>query len=267
MIEIQKLEEITQIRMSREIGGNPVYWVAAYLVDGLLVDTGCSYTAGELVSYLEKHPPKRVVNTHYHEDHIGANRLIQERFGIDIYAPPESVPLIGRPATLFPYQELVWGYPEPSEVQPISPVIRTERFSFEVIETPGHSADHVALVEHSKGWCFSGDLFAGEAVKVIRPEEDMETTVASLERLAALETQRLVLFTSSGRIVGNGRKALGECAGYLRALSRKAKDLQAQGKTVAEIMKVLFGCEHPRAQRTDGQFTTENLIRSVLKMR
>jgi glyoxylase-like metal-dependent hydrolase (beta-lactamase superfamily II) len=82
VIEVQRFEQVTQIRMSREIGGNPVYWVAAYLVDGLLVDTGCSYTAGELVSYLEEHPPKRVVNTHYHEDHMGANHLIQERFGI-----------------------------------------------------------------------------------------------------------------------------------------------------------------------------------------
>ena len=266
MIEIQGFEEVTQIRMSREFGGKPAYWVAAYLVDGLLIDTGCSYTAGELVSYLEKHPPKWVANTHYHEDHIGANRLIQERFGIDIYAPPESVPLIGRPATLFAYQELVWGYPEPSEVQPIPPAIRTDRFSFEVIETPGHSAEHVALVERSKGWCFSGDLFAGEAVKVIRPEEDMQTTVASLERLAALDTQRMVLFTSSGRIVENGLKALGECARYLRAFSRKAKALQAQGRSVEEIMDALFGGEHPRAQRTDGQFTTENLIRSVLEM-
>ena len=176
------------------------------------------------------------------------------------------MPLIGQPASLFPYQEQVWGYPEPSEVLFIPPVIRTDRFSFEVIETPGHSAEHVALVERSKGWCFSGDIFAGEAVRVIRPEEDMQTTVASLERLAALETQRLVLFPSSGRIVENGRKALMECAGYLRTLSRKAKDLQAHGRTVQEIINALFGGEHPRAQRTNGQFTTENLIRSVLKM-
>jgi len=49
MIETTVFEGITQIRMSREIGGNPVYWVAAYLVDGLLVDTGCSYTAENLV--------------------------------------------------------------------------------------------------------------------------------------------------------------------------------------------------------------------------
>ena len=266
MIEIQAFEEITQIRMSREIGGNPLYWVAAYLVDGLLIDTGCSYTVTELVSYLEKHPPKLAVNTHYHEDHIAANRFIQERFGINIYAHPDSVPLIGRPASLFPYQELVWGYPEPSEVLPIPPVIRTGKFTFEMIEIPGHSTGHIALIERSKGWCFSGDIFAGEKLKFIRPEEDMGTTVVSQERLASLDTQRLILFTSSGRIVEDGRKALEECVRNVRALSRKAKDLQVQGRTVAEIMNTLFGGEHPRAQMTNGQFTTENLIRSVLKM-
>jgi len=266
VIEIQTFEEITQIRMSRELGGNPLYWVAAYLVGGLLIDTGCSYTVTELVSYLEKHPPKLAVNTHYHEDHIAANRLIQERFGIKIYAHRDSIPLIGRPASLFPYQELVWGYPDPSEVLPIPPVIQTDHFTFEVIESPGHSADHIVLIERSKGWCFSGDIFAGEDLKFIRPEEDIGTTVVSQEKLANLDMQRLVLFTSSGRIVEDGRKALGVCVRNVRDLSRKAKDLQGQGRTVGDIMNALFGGEHPRAQMTNGQFTTENLVRSVLKM-
>ncbi len=266
MIEIQSFEEITQIRMSREIGGRPLYWVAAYLVDGLQIDTGCSYTVAELVSYLEKHPPEWGVNTHYHEDHIAGNRLIQERFGISIYAHPDAVPLIARAASLFPYQELVWGYPDPSLVLPIPRVIRTEKFAFEIIGTPGHSTDHIALLERSKGWCFCGDVFAGENLKFIRPEEDMGTTVVSQETLIGLETERLVLFTSSGRIVEDGRRALQSCVQNLRALSRKAKDLQAQGRTVAQIMNTLFGGEHVRAQRTNGQFTTENLIRSVLKM-
>jgi len=66
VLEIQSFEEITQIQMSREIGGNPIYWVASYLGDGLLIDTGCSYTAGELMSFLEKHPPTWVANTPYH---------------------------------------------------------------------------------------------------------------------------------------------------------------------------------------------------------
>ena len=46
MIEIQTFVEITQIRMSWDVGGNPVYWVASYLVYGLSTDTRCSLRAG-----------------------------------------------------------------------------------------------------------------------------------------------------------------------------------------------------------------------------
>ena len=33
MIETTRFEDVTQIRMSREIGGVPVYWVSSYLID------------------------------------------------------------------------------------------------------------------------------------------------------------------------------------------------------------------------------------------
>jgi hypothetical protein len=34
----------------------------------------------------------------------------------------------------------------------------------------------VVPIESSKGWCFFGDIFAGETVWVIRPEQDMWAT-------------------------------------------------------------------------------------------
>jgi glyoxylase-like metal-dependent hydrolase (beta-lactamase superfamily II) len=267
MLEITSFEEITQIRMSREIGGKPLFWVAAYLVDGLLIDTGCSYTAEELVTYLEKNPPKAVINTHYHEDHIGANRLIQDHFGINIYAHQDAIPLIGGQATLFPYQEMVWGYPEPSTVLPIPPIFRTDRFSFNVLETPGHSKDHLALLERSRGWCFSGDIFVNKTIRTIRPEEDMAATADSLRRLSRLQTERLVLLTALGRVFENGREVLESFDLFLEEISRKALKLQTEGRSVQEIITDLFGGEDPRAPSTNGQFTTENLIRSVLEMR
>jgi glyoxylase-like metal-dependent hydrolase (beta-lactamase superfamily II) len=266
MIETATFEEITQIRMSREIGGKPVYWVAAYLVDGLLIDTGCHYTAEELVAFLDGKPVRQVVNTHFHEDHIGANHLLKDRFGAEIFAPNASVPLIGQALRLFPYQEMVWGYPQPTEVLPLPPVVRTSRFTFDVIETPGHSVGHAVLVEKARGWCFSGDIFAREKMKFIRPEEDMGETVASMQRLIALPTERLILFTSVGRIVENGRQALEECIRYLEDLSGRAKALTQKGLGVQEVVREMFGVEHGFAELTNGQYTTENLVRSVLKM-
>jgi glyoxylase-like metal-dependent hydrolase (beta-lactamase superfamily II) len=266
MIETASFEEVTQIRMSREIGGKPVYWVSAYLVDGLLIDTGCSYTAAELAAFLDSRPVRRIVNTHFHEDHIGGNRALREKFGVEIFAPADSVPLIAREVKLFPYQETVWGYPAPSETRPLPAFIRTERYGFDVIDTPGHSAGHAAFVEKSRGWCFSGDIFAREKMKFIRPEEDMGETVASMQRLIDLPTDRLILFTSVGRIVESGRQALRECIQYIEVLSSRAKALEKNGCGVPEIIRELFGGEHDFADLSNGQYTTENLVRSVLKM-
>ncbi|MBW2648524.1 MAG: MBL fold metallo-hydrolase [Deltaproteobacteria bacterium] len=265
MIEIAQFEEVTQIRMSRVIDGVPIYWVSAYLVDGLLIDTGCDYTAEELASYLEGKKLDMVVNTHFHEDHIGCNHLIKDRFNVDIYAHPESIPLIGRKAFLYPYQETVWGYPVPTEVRPIPEVIRTGHFRYDVVETPGHSVGHVALLEREKGWCFSGDIFSRETLKFIRPEEDMGETIQSMKRLLDFKTERLVLFTSMGKIIEDGRAALEGCMDYLENLSQKAKNLKDRGYTVEEIIQDIFGGEHNFAQITNGQYTTENLVRSVLR--
>lgn len=266
MIETTSFEEITQIRMSREIDGKPLYWVAAYLVDGLLIDTGCSFTAAELETFLADRPLRRIVNTHFHEDHIGGNRLLQEKFGIEILAPTESVPLIRRKPILFPYQEMVWGYPAPSEAYPIPSVIRTERYVFDVIDTPGHSAGHAAFVEKERGWCFSGDIFAREIIKFIRPEEEMGKTVASMKKLIDLPADRMILFTSVGRIIEDGRRAMRDCIRYIEDLSRRAKALEKNGREVPEIIREIFGGEHAFATLTNGQYTTENLVRSVLKM-
>ena len=266
MIETKTFEEVTQIRMSQEIDGKPVYWVAAYLVDGLLIDTGCSFTVAELASFLEGRPLHQVVNTHFHEDHIGGNCALQEKSGVKIFAPADSVSLIAHKARLFPYQEAVWGYPAPSETLPLPSVIRTERYSFDVIDTPGHSTGHVALVEQSRGWCFSGDIFAREKMKFIRPEEDMGETVASMRKLINLSTDRLILFTSVGRIVEEGRRALQDCIQYIEELSRRAKALEKEGLGIPEIIRELFGGEHAFAELSNGQYTTENLLRSVLKM-
>src|SRR5271157_3285449 len=182
MIETQDYEGVTQIRMSREMDGKPVYWVAAYLIDGMLVDTGCSYTSSELVAFLEEKDLRLVVNTHYHEDHMGGNHDIMSRYGVDIYAHTDSIPLISKRFDLYPYQEIAWGYPVPTMVKLVLPIIKTDNYEFKVIETPGHCKGHICLVESSKGWCFTGDLFARETPKFIRPEENIGEIVHSMNR-------------------------------------------------------------------------------------
>ena len=264
MIEIADFEEVTRIRMSREVDGKPVYWVAAYLVDGLLVDTGCAHTADELVAALEGRRLDLVVNTHFHEDHVGADRAIMERFGVPVLAHRDSVPRIGLAIELNPYQEFVWGQPQPARVSTLAAQVDTPRFHFEVIETPGHSAGHVALFERAKGWCFSGDIFITERPKVIRADEDAVRLMGSMRMLAALPSDRLVLFTSMGKVVEDGREALLACADYLQELKDRVRGLQEQGLTPIEIRERVFGEGSSLAVMTGGHFSSDNLVASLL---
>jgi glyoxylase-like metal-dependent hydrolase (beta-lactamase superfamily II) len=265
MIEAAGFEQITQIRMSRELDGKPVYWVAAYLVDGLLIDTGCSHTSKELAAFLGDKDLRQVVNTHYHEDHVGGNHDIMSRYGVDVYAHPDSIPLIAESFFLYPYQEIAWGYPVPTVVKPVPAVLKTDHFTFQTVDTPGHCKGHICLVELAKGWCFTGDLFARENPKFIRPEENIGEIIRSMQKIIDLPTERLVLFTAVGKIVEDGRKAFAQCIDYLTALAGRVKGLHQSGSGMDDIVKDVFGGEHPFAGLTNGQFSTNNLVRSLLE--
>lgn len=264
MLETEQFEDVTCIRMSREVEGRALYWVAAYLVDGLLIDTGCSYTAAELVEFLRDRKLELVVNTHFHEDHIGANRLIEETYGVDILAHPDSVRRINEVPELRPYQEFVWGYPDPAEVGILGGAVETGKYRFDVLETGGHSAGHVALVERERGWCLSGDIFITEKPKVIRADEDVRCLVESMKMLAGLPMERCVLFASMGKIIPEGRRALLACADYFEGLTGEVRELDAQGLSPEEIRERLFGEGSSLAGLTGGHFSSDHIITSIL---
>lgn len=265
MIEVNQTGEVVQIKMSAEMGGKPLYWVAAYLVDGLLIDTGCRHTSGEFIRFLEGQKVDMAVNTHHHEDHVGANSLLVQKFGISILAHPEAVPLINRVAELNPYQELVWGYPEPSVASFLPESMGTGRFNFNVIDTPGHCTGHVALVEPDRGWCFSGDLFVSENQKVLRADEDIHGIINSAKKLLGLDMSGMKLFTSIGRVYEDGRKALGNFVDYMENMREKVSDLHRKGYPPSEIRDAVFGRESSLYDLTGGHYSMENMVHSLLK--
>ncbi len=267
MLEIKEYGEVTQIRMSRELNGNAVYWVSAYLVDGLLIDTGSNHTSDELINFLKTRVVKMAVNTHYHEDHIGANSKLQKIPGVQVCAHRDSIPLISSRPHLYPYQEVAFGYPEPSEVKLLPDIIKTDNHEFRIIETPGHCIGHVVLIEMSEGWCFSGDIFAREKIKFIRPEEKIGAQMESMRMLLSLPLEKLVLFTAMGRVIEDGKRALSECIENLKEMERSVKRLADEGRSAEDIVSLLFGGENVFSQLTNGQFSTLNLVNSLLEIK
>jgi len=265
MISATPYGEVLQIRMSRYPDFPTGTWVCAYLVDGLLVDTGPAHTAEELPRFLNDRAVKVAVNTHFHEDHISANKFLQDAYGIDIYAHPLAIDKINKAAKLYPYQEEVWGYPVPSEVKPIGDHIDTESHRFEVIPTPGHDLDHICLFERKNSWLFTGDLYVTTKPVVCRPNDDMRQVISDLKKLQALNPH--IIFPAPTHVVKDPAEKLDRLIAYLEELGARVEELYNNGMSIEQIRQEVFGEEGFIAEATQQQFSSLNLVKSFLKKR
>ena len=137
MIRTSTYGPVTRFDIARTLFGRGRYWTTAYLVDGLLIDSGCAHEAAGILSALHPQPPTRLVNTHSHEDHIGANGLLQGHFpGMLVQAHPAALPVLADPLALqplHPSRRLFWGAPAPCLAQPLADgdLIPTPNFTFQ----------------------------------------------------------------------------------------------------------------------------------------
>jgi glyoxylase-like metal-dependent hydrolase (beta-lactamase superfamily II) len=265
MLKLETIGPVTKIKMARALFGRPFYFTTAYWVDGLLVDTGCAYTEREIMQALEELPVERVVNTHSHEDHIGANAALQERRGSEILAHPLALPVLADPRsnqTLQLYRRVFWGYPKPSEGQAIGETVETEHYRFQVIHTPGHSPDHICLYEPDEGWLFSGDLYIGGRDRALRADYNVCAITDSLKKIAPLEASRL--FPGSGTVRENPGRDLLEKIDYLEETGRRVRELHQRGLSPRQIARRIFGPELLIAYITLGHFSGKCLVKSYL---
>jgi glyoxylase-like metal-dependent hydrolase (beta-lactamase superfamily II) len=268
MLKASPYGHVTRLDLARTLAGRGRYWTSAYLVDGMLVDTGCTHSAPELVAALADTPLVRIVNTHSHEDHIGANGLLQkQRDGLEILAHPLALPVLIDPRgrqPLHPYRRVMWGWPEPSRGGPVSDgaVIETDRHRFQVIYTPGHSPDHICLYEPQQGWLFTGDLFVGGRERALRADYDIWGIIASLKRIAALPAT--MLFPGSARVRDNPADELAAKITYLEELGEGVLALHQKGWGVSEIARTLCGGPMLLEFITLGHFARRRLVLSYL---
>jgi glyoxylase-like metal-dependent hydrolase (beta-lactamase superfamily II) len=263
MIERQDSDGVLKLKMSRDIPGPVRYHTSCYWVDGLLIDTGCAHCSREFHHAISDLPLTQVVNTHCHEDHIGNNRQCQE-LGATVQAHALALPYLAEPRTLnlHPYRHIFWGTPPPSAAETIGNTVATEHHVFQVIPTPGHSPDHIALYEPEMGWLFTGDAYVGGRDRALRAGFNIHQIIESLKMLAALPVARI--FPASGSVVQDAATALASKISYLEMTGQRVSTLHAQGRSAGQIRDALFGRELAIAYVTLGDFSGLNLVRSYL---
>ena len=178
--------------------------VISYLIVGqkqaLLFDTGMGIAnIHRIVSRLTSLPVV-VLNSHTHDDHVGGNWQFNSIYGLDTAFTRENAKgsTADAQAEIAPGEicgDLPKGFdPKAYQTKPwhISFFIhdgfriKLGGRTVELIATPGHTPDAIALLDRDNGLLFTGDTYYPAPIWLYRPETDLAAYEKSIAHLAAL---------------------------------------------------------------------------------
>jgi len=241
MLKTNDYGEVVEFKTSRTVFGRPLYLAHFFLLDGLLIDTGPIHTAKEIQNTLKTMPIKQVAITHHHEDHTGNSRFFEQELKIPVYAHPDTLKIMKNPPKIPIYRHVIWGAQPPADGLPLGPKLTTEKFELNVIQTPGHSTDHVSYFEPINRWLFCGDLFLGEKLTGFMIGENIADHFQSLASVITLKPE--VLFCGlKGRIENACERLISKYEQWWD-IGLKVKELHEAGISRKKIIKIVFGGE------------------------
>ncbi|MBU0992925.1 MAG: MBL fold metallo-hydrolase [Proteobacteria bacterium] len=243
--------------------GKPLMTSHFYIVDHLVIDTGIAHLRNDVISILEDRHPRMTILTHCHEDHSGNAAAIQRRFNIDIFGHPYTVEKMKRKIIILPYQRLVWGRAENTDVLLYPSRIETDKFRLKPIPTPGHSKDHTAYLEENQGWLFSGDLYLGDKIKIFRKDENVHDEILSLKTILKYEFDQL--FCAHNPQEHHGKERILAKLDFLETIVGKSRALKEKGLPLNEIIQTLQTSKDTFVRWfTMGNVSYGHMIRSAL---
>ncbi|MFX1562235.1 MAG: MBL fold metallo-hydrolase [Promethearchaeota archaeon] len=263
MIEVVQFDdEIGCVKTGTGREGQVMMWVYAYQVGDLLFDAGCANAAEEIRNYASGSPIQRVVVSHTHEDHYGGCAVLADK--ATIFAISSAIREIREPPKLNIFFQSVWGQPKPVEdVEQLPSTLSVGSKEFEVISLPGHYEDMIGLYEAERGWLFSADAVPLPSEKQISmSEENVPLMIATMEKILALDVK--ILFDGHRGPIREPEAHIRRRVDYLRALQNRVKKMFEEGKSISEIKNILAFKEPFYLPWTEGRFSIEYLIKSLL---
>ncbi|SHN48991.1 MBL fold metallo-hydrolase [Desulfitobacterium chlororespirans] len=235
--------------------------VYIYLVDGLLFDTGPSALQKDTREFFNRQVIEKVALTHVHEDHSGLAHWLQKNKRVPIYLHPEAIKVAERKGKYRLYRRFIWGGREPFDPQAMPEVIRTERYVFNAIDTPGHTEFHHVFHEKDQGWLITGDLYVGRKLLLAFYEENMIQMIASLEKVLQLDFDTILC--SHAGVVPKGKEKMRQKLDFLTELQGKVRELRAKGLTDGEIDKIIYPQKRAVKTISGGEWSSYNIIHTI----
>ena len=261
-VRVKTFEDLAQAELFISMAGQKLA-VSIYLIDGLLIDTGPAKKKMELIPLFEQWVIEEVVLTHHHEDHTGMASWIEKSKNIPIYIHETGIEYCEEVMKLPFYRKVFWGERKPFQPLALTPLFKTPNYKWNVIHTPGHAHDHIALYNREKKWMFGGDLFVQSNPKSIFAFESIPTIIDSLIKILAYDFQ--TYFCAHQGIIVNGRQAIEKKLAYLINVQKKVLTLHQQGMSSNKIRKELFPKKHPMHYISLFENSPKHIINSILK--
>ena len=128
-----------------------------------LVDAGTKSSGKKIISYYDEinTKPDIILITHYHSDHMGGLKLINERFGSQIYVPDGEIDVIKgnrkmEHAGSF-MLKLISLITKVKGIESVKPVSEFHSDGIEILDTRGHTPDSRTFLFNDLNALFTGD--------------------------------------------------------------------------------------------------------------
>ncbi|WLR51751.1 MBL fold metallo-hydrolase [Bacillus tianshenii] len=215
----------------------------------------------------------QIIVTHNHEDHVGlVNRIVSNQ-DIPVYVPAKSIHRLKRDPDFFEmrieffqslYEEMGCGQAGMQQVEKLKQTARIKEKNkiqtdllplkesdnigpFEVIETPGHSPDHVVYLDRERKQLFCGDFIINHISSnaLVEPDREgrrLKTVVQQKESLLKCRDLDVnIAFSGHGERINNYHECIQK---RLTGIERKAERILTyvnQGlRTADEIARSLY---------------------------
>lgn len=260
-----RFEEVRGLKTGYHPFLRPDLFVHIYFVDGLLIDTGQRRMSREICDYVKTLPVEQIFITHYHEDHTGNLDPLMNQTGVIPIASAECARIMQNPPGISLPQKMIWGDRPAFDLERYEkPVLETSNHVFELIHIPGHAPDMVGLLDKSRGWFFSADLYVNSFIGYFLKGERVLQQIHSIQK--ALTCDFDVMFCAHNPQLSGGREKLAKKLSYLENFYGEVKRWYDQGYGSDQILKNMNRKEYRMISfLSGGALSAMNMVQAAIE--